>query len=537
MHPVRRDMIGQDEPCDPLHSQSGPGIAWTTAHIDESYPGVVTPLTWTFRSPATERAARRAYIDLGVLPRGASLSPSRIDDAMLAVFYGRVAVNVNVNRDLADRMPVLDGDQVEVAALGNVRARTKSRPNVAQRAVTNVMVGWRFGNVGRRSERYLQEQRQWWTSAVRDRDRDPATRLLEAQKRFEGGFALHTIASLRAAVALGLVARIAVKAGRPELIPALLGRSEVEEQSMIDDLCSVASGTTTIARFLSQHGYHAAADGEISSLAWREDEQLINVMSAKYRNGKVSARSRENASSERDAMRQIIDAVAPTSRPYARSVIALATRALPVREVGKAAFLMALDGARAAARDLGDSLAQRGYLDVPADVFLLTLDELATKPTSDLARAARHRADRIAHYDTLRVPRAWVGDPTPLPAEYRLETDASRRKVVGVCASPGVAEGTIRVARSLSETESVELGDILVCHTTDPSWVTVFPLLAGLVVDHGSIMSHGAIVARSFGIPCLVATNDGTATVTSGQEGRLDASAGHLIITEPTSAP
>jgi pyruvate,water dikinase len=67
--------------------------------------------------------------------------------------------------------------------------------------------------------------------------------------------------------------------------------------------------------------------------------------------------------------------------------------------------------------------------------------------------------------------------------------------------------------------------------------VTVFPLLAGLVVDHGSIMSHGAIVARSFGIPCLVATNDGTATVTSGQEGRLDASAGHLIITEPTSAP
>jgi pyruvate,water dikinase len=84
---------------------------------------------------------------------------------------------------------------------------------------------------------------------------------------------------------------------------------------------------------------------------------------------------------------------------------------------------------------------------------------------------------------------------------------------------------------------SVEPGDILVCETTDPSWVTVFPLLAGLVVDRGSIMSHGAIVARSLGIPCLVWTNDGTATVSSGQMGLLDASAGRLVITERSSAP
>jgi pyruvate,water dikinase len=529
-------MIGHDEPSDPIHSHSGPGIAWTTAHIDESYPGVVTPLTWTFRSPATERAARRAYIDLGVLPRRTRPSPSGVDDAMLAVFYGRVAVNVNVNRDLTDLMPGLDGDQVEVAALGEVRTGAKSRPSVTRRAMINAMVGWRFCNVGHQSQRYLQQQRQWWTHAVRDHGGDPATRLLEAQKRFEGGFSLHTIASLRASVALGLLARIAVKAGRPELVPALLGRGDVEERSMIDDLRNVAHGTATVAGFLSRHGYHGAAAGEISSVAWREDEQLINAMVAKYRDGKVSAQSRENPPSQADAMRQLIDALAPTSRPYARSVIALATRALPVREIGKAAFLRALDGGRAAARDLGHSLVQQRRLAAPGDVFLLTVDELATQPPH-LAATARHRAERCAHYETLRLPRSWVGDPRPLPVENRLETDASRREVVGVCASPGVAEGPIRVARSLSDTMSVEPGDILVCETTDPSWVTVFPLLAGLVVDRGSIMSHGAIVARSLGIPCLVWTNDGTATVSSGQMGLLDASAGRLVITERSSAP
>jgi phosphoenolpyruvate synthase/pyruvate phosphate dikinase len=78
--------------------------------------------------------------------------------------------------------------------------------------------------------------------------------------------------------------------------------------------------------------------------------------------------------------------------------------------------------------------------------------------------------------------------------------------VTGTGVSPGVVEGTARVIVHQDQAEDLADGDVLICHTTDPSWTSLFLVASAVVIDVGSAMSHGAIVARELGIPCVINT-------------------------------
>jgi phosphoenolpyruvate synthase/pyruvate phosphate dikinase len=79
----------------------------------------------------------------------------------------------------------------------------------------------------------------------------------------------------------------------------------------------------------------------------------------------------------------------------------------------------------------------------------------------------------------------------------------------------------------------LEPGDVLVCRTTDPSWVSLFFVAAGCVIDVGGPMSHGAIVARELDIPCVINTRDGTRRLRTGDIIRLDGTAGTVEVLTP----
>jgi pyruvate,water dikinase len=98
--------------------------------------------------------------------------------------------------------------------------------------------------------------------------------------------------------------------------------------------------------------------------------------------------------------------------------------------------------------------------------------------------------------------------------------------VVGLGGSAGVVEATARVIDGPGAFDDLEPGDVLVCAVTDPGWAPLFDLAGAVVIDIGGVLSHGAIVARDMGIPCVIGTRDGTRRIRSGDRVRVDGSAG-----------
>jgi phosphoenolpyruvate synthase/pyruvate phosphate dikinase len=142
-------------------------------------------------------------------------------------------------------------------------------------------------------------------------------------------------------------------------------------------------------------------------------------------------------------------------------------------------------------------------------------------------------AERRARYDErrgYRLPQSWTGLPSLIKAgEQDAAPLVAGDTITGVAASGGVTEGRARVVDDPSTTELDE-GDILVCETTDPSWVPLFLVAGGVVTDYGGLLSHGPIVARELGIPCVCGTENGSRRIVDGQRIRLDGDTGTVTV-------
>ncbi len=96
----------------------------------------------------------------------------------------------------------------------------------------------------------------------------------------------------------------------------------------------------------------------------------------------------------------------------------------------------------------------------------------------------------------------------------------------GLACSSGVVRGRARVVHSLLECASVEQGEVLVAHYTDPSWTPVFALVTALVMENGGLLSHAAVVARELQLPCVVQVRDACAVIRTGDVVEVDGGAG-----------
>jgi rifampicin phosphotransferase len=189
-------------------------------------------------------------------------------------------------------------------------------------------------------------------------------------------------------------------------------------------------------------------------------------------------------------------------------------------------------------RAIGDELATRGVIESADDVLFLRYQELAehlstsdmlvgtTREVIALRRAEHERAsvqrypDDFATVDGVYTPPERVQHRTPRPADAGV--------VRGLSACGGFIRGRVRVLQSVMELSRIEAGDILVTRQTDPGWATVFPLISGLIVERGGMLSHGAIVAREFGIPAIVGVPNATTLFTDGDEIELDGDRGEV---------
>jgi rifampicin phosphotransferase len=193
--------------------------------------------------------------------------------------------------------------------------------------------------------------------------------------------------------------------------------------------------------------------------------------------------------------------------------------------------------------ELGHRLHAMGRLAQPRDVFFLTTDEVlglveGTAVTTDLPPlvALRQRefavfkerpapADRFATRGAVHLGNTFRAERPPVVPEG----DA----ITGTGCCPGVVRGKARVILDPRQAH-IETGEILVAPRTDPGWIMLFPAAAGLLVEHGSLLSHSAIVAREMGIPAIVSIAGVTAWVQTGEWLEMDGSTG---VVRKTTAP
>jgi pyruvate,water dikinase len=177
-----------------------------------------------------------------------------------------------------------------------------------------------------------------------------------------------------------------------------------------------------------------------------------------------------------------------------------------------------------------ERLVQAHVLREKEDIFHLTFQEL-----HDVVRAnqvddqlIRQRKDAFRSYQALMPPRVLTSDGEVVAGTYR-RVDVPAGALVGLAVSAGTVEGRARVILDMAEAD-LEAGDILVTAYTDPSWTPVFVAIIGLVTEVGGLMTHGAVIAREYGLPAVVGVENATRLIRDCQRIRVNGTHGYVEI-------
>ena len=528
---------------DPLHQESGPTTRWTTVNTAEALPGVPTPLGWTMWNQPLERAMRGAFSDIGALPVSAVRVAERVDDRYSGIFFGRFTANIDQMRAMGDLMPGTSADAIEEQILGGVGEGARSAPTKRRYPVVALKMPAQAIRLPKLLAARRREIDSWWRAtvapgAIAD-GRAARARFKEALAHFETVMRPHSVATMVAQGVYDQVSKLAKAAGLAGIETRLTtGYGQMEETTLMADLWAVSRGQLTLERFLGSHGYHGPAEGEVSTRTWREDPSPLEALLATYRTMDDSAAptavEAERIAEREAATAQLLARLPVVRRPGAKVLLAAAKRHIPLREVGKAAFLQALDGARAATRVLGEELAADGTIGAADDVCYLTVDELLGELPPEAKEVVAFRRAKREEYLGLRLPDTWTGMPAPAKIEAS-EAAKAGDVITGLAVSPGIIEGRARVVLDAATSE-LEPGEVLVCETTDPSWASLFLVASALVIDIGGALSHGAIVARELGVPCVINTRTGTRRLRTGDLLRVDGNSGAVTVLESSSS-
>ncbi|HZM80413.1 MAG TPA: PEP/pyruvate-binding domain-containing protein [Candidatus Limnocylindrales bacterium] len=292
-----------------------------------------------------------------------------------------------------------------------------------------------------------------------------------------------------------------------------------------------------LVEFLARYGHRAVAEIDIGMPRWSDDPRHILGVLANYLRSDNTADTGADAlfargAAEAEAMVETLaQRTSQRSALRGRLVRGLLRRARALaglRELPKFYLVRVIAAARAQLRAVGEELAAQGRIATAEDVFFLDLVEArAALAGQDMQSVVAQR--RRSYEEELRrrhIPRVLLSDGTE--PEVGLHSPGGEG-LSGTPASAGVATGTARVILDPVGAH-LEPGEILVAPSTDPGWTPLFLTAGGLVMEMGGANSHGAVVAREYGIPAVVGVPNATSVITSGSEIVVDGTAGSVAI-------
>jgi pyruvate,water dikinase len=283
-------------------------------------------------------------------------------------------------------------------------------------------------------------------------------------------------------------------------------------------------------RFLTRHGARALYESDSAIPRYREDPTpLLYALRRGLEeapSGNVAAVEPARPAPPSGESRQPLRAV------LGRALLRRLGRLYALRQDVRAGIVSLIAAQRCWELALGERWAARGWLDEPADYFMLTLadaERAASAPGPEPARwlrerLARNRA-RQEEWAATPMPLTWTDDASPQVAAPLPNADAAEL-LRGIPISPGVADGCVAVLRHAEEARTIPPGAILVAPQAGPAWAPLYTRAAGLVVEVGGVLSHGSILAREYGLPAVANIAGITAVLRDGEWVRVDGSRG-----------
>jgi len=314
------------------------------------------------------------------------------------------------------------------------------------------------------------------------------------------------------------------------------------EGNFLDELAQFDGGQQSrdaLEAFLDKYGMRCAGEIDITRTRWREEPgTLLPLILSNIRNfapgestRRVEQGRHEAAQKEADLLARLAllpdgeQKVAETKR-----MIDLVRNLIGYREYPKYELVCRYFVYKQALLKEARELVRANVLHAEEDIYYLTFEELHDVVRThevDHRRIDRRKA-AYRSYKALTPPRVITSEGEIINGAYTRE-NLPAAALVGLPVSAGVVEGRARVILRMEDAD-LEEGDILVTPFTDPSWTPLFVAIAGLVTEVGGLMTHGAVIAREYGVPAVVAVGNATTLIADGQRIRVHGTEGYVEI-------
>jgi pyruvate,water dikinase len=317
---------------------------------------------------------------------------------------------------------------------------------------------------------------------------------------------------------------------------------QVDDEGFLDELPGLAGGREArdaIRAWLDRYGMRCVGEIDVTRPRWTErPSTLVPVILANVENfepgeaGRRLEHGRQEAWEKEQELLARLRALPDGDRKAeeAERMIDRVRTFIGYREYPKYGMVSRYFVYKQALLAEAERLVQAGVLDDKEEIFYLRFEELqevmrAQRVDGELIR---RRKEAFRSYQALRPPRVLTSDGEALAGRYRRDGVPSGA-LTGLPVSAGTVDGRARVILDFADAE-LEPGDILVTAFTDPSWTPLFVTAAGLVTEVGGLMTHGAVIAREYGLPAVVGVEDATRMIRDGQRIRVHGTDGYVEV-------
>lgn len=325
----------------------------------------------------------------------------------------------------------------------------------------------------------------------------------------------------------------------PEVIDYL---QHVKDDNFMDELVKLDGGQETqdaIYAYLNKYGMRCAGEIDISRTRWSEKPIiLVPMILSNIKNFEPNASHRKFEQGRQEALKkeqELLDRLKqlPDGEQKAKEtkrMIDLIRNFIGYREYPKYGLVNRYFVYKQALLKEAEQLVQAGVIHEKEDIYDLTFEELHEVVHTNKVdyQIIRKRKDDYKLYEKLTPPRVITSDGEIIAGEYKRE-NLPAEAIVGLPVSSGLIEGRARVILNMEDAD-LEDGDILVTAFTDPSWTPLFVSIKGLVTEVGGLMTHGAVIAREYGLPAVVGVENATKLIKDGQRIRVHGTEGYIEI-------
>ena len=444
-------------------------------------------------------------------PAGAAPAPIETDPAIVADLIGRSQLSIAaLNRTIRTK----SGTELFDFILADIQElkRLLADPRSHQVFMSAMEASW-----------WLNEQLQAWLGEKNAAD--ILTQSVPDNVTSEMGLALLDVAD--------------VIRRHPQVVEFL---EHVADEGFLDELPRLAGGSEArdaLVAFLDKYGMRCVGEIDITRPRWSErPTTLVPVIlgdiknlepgagARRFEQGRQQARAKED-----DVLHRLL--ARPDGQRKAQETKAKIDRVrtfIGYREYPKYLIVSRYFAYKQALLAEAGRLVRAGVLRAEEDIYYLTFSEFHDVVRSHQVddQLIRQRTDEFRSYQALTPPRVLTSDGEAIGGAYR-RADVPAGALAGLPVSTGIIEGRARVILDMAEAD-LEPGDILITAYTDPSWSPLFVAITGLVTEVGGLMTHGAVIAREYGLPAVVGVEHATRLIRDGQRIRVNGTDGYVEI-------